>query len=311
MRPALRPGTTVLRRDPHHLQLGTAPGRGYVLRDRPGLVQMLRLLDGVRDVALLAHLVATEVPEFTDDPVAVIAELHGAGLLVDAGAWHERPDDVLRAEARHLSAQGWAADGVAQRLERRRGSYVEIVHDAGTTDIAAGVRELLTRSGVRASAEPVDRPTLVVVMATGVGARSLVDALANEELTHLLVQAQQDGVEVGPLVVPGKTPCVRCADLQRAEWDPHWLALLAQVERPLADSERSAAAVSVLTCHAAAIETVSQLLVVIDSGAAADHSTVVFIGPRATDTETRTVGVHPACGCHVLGAFALTATMDT
>lgn len=312
MRPALRPGTTVLRRDRTHLQLGTTPGRGYVLRDRPGLVELLRILDGVRDLTAITELVAAEIPQLTGDPVAVIAELHAAHLLVDASCWPGRRDDALAAEARHLSAQGWSADEVGRRLDRRRSALVEILADDGTAALAAAVRDLLVASGVRAHLEPVDEPTFVIVTATSAGARTTLEIIAENLLPHLVVQAEQDGVEVGPLVVPGTTACVGCADLQRADWDPYWLALLAQVDRPLARAaECGAAAMSAVTAHAAAIEAVTQVLGHLDRTRPVEGTEVVLVGPGPGEIERHGVEPHTRCSCQVLRVLAPAATMET
>lgn len=61
--------------------------------------------------------------------------------------------------------------------------------------------------------------------------RMLTDALLRADQPHLLARSTWDGVVVGPLVVPGRTPCVRCTDLVRCELDPDWPALLSQLCR--------------------------------------------------------------------------------
>jgi hypothetical protein len=49
---------------------------------------------------------------------------------------------------------------------------------------------------------------------------------------HIAVRADEAIGVVGPLVVPGHTACLRCADLTRAERDPAWPLILAQSEDP-------------------------------------------------------------------------------
>ena len=65
LRPTIRPGAPLLRRDATHLQVGTSPG--IVIDDRPGLRSFLRFLDGVRDVERLRVLARTDVPELEAD----------------------------------------------------------------------------------------------------------------------------------------------------------------------------------------------------------------------------------------------------
>ncbi|MFT4215680.1 MAG: hypothetical protein QM619_00610 [Micropruina sp.] len=49
---------------------------------------------------------------------------------------------------------------------------------------------------------------------------------------QLVVCGTDLGASVGPLVVPGRTPCLRCEDLHRARRDPAWPELLLQLSRP-------------------------------------------------------------------------------
>src|SRR5207302_826727 len=51
------------------------------------------------------------------------------------------------------------------------------------------------------------------------------DALHARGGAHLAVRLGAVGGVVGPLVVPGHTSCLRCADLHRRDRDPAWHAL--------------------------------------------------------------------------------------
>lgn len=83
------------------------------------------------------------------------------------------------------------------------------------------------------------RPDLTVSIATG--ATDLVQErrLQQEDLSHLLVTVRETGVEVGPLVVPGRTPCGMCLEMWRRDADPAWPTLTLQlrsVPRPALES---------------------------------------------------------------------------
>lgn len=83
------------------------------------------------------------------------------------------------------------------------------------------------------------RPDLTVTISTG--ATDLVQErrLQQEDLSHLLVTVRETGVEVGPLVVPGSTPCGMCVEMWRRDADPAWPALTLQlraVPRPALES---------------------------------------------------------------------------
>lgn len=66
------------------------------------------------------------------------------------------------------------------------------------------------------------RPDLVVLTDTVVPAPELVNELMVERQPHLLVRVRDGNGIVGPLVHPGRSSCLRCADLTRTAHDPSW-----------------------------------------------------------------------------------------
>ncbi len=88
LRPTIRPGAPLLRRDATHLQVGTSPGT--VIDDRPGLGAFLLLLNGARDVDQLRRLVHSEVPELEGDVDDVLRPLLACGAVVDASGLNVR-----------------------------------------------------------------------------------------------------------------------------------------------------------------------------------------------------------------------------
>ncbi|HWJ51894.1 MAG TPA: hypothetical protein VNT24_00790 [Propionibacteriaceae bacterium] len=73
---------------------------------------------------------------------------------------------------------------------------------------------------------------LTVVVADGPEVdRVITDHLVRHDQPHLLVRSLGDAAWVGPLVIPGRTSCVRCADLTRRDADPDWPTVLAQLSR--------------------------------------------------------------------------------
>ena len=76
---------------------------------------------------------------------------------------------------------------------------------------------------------PID---LTVVVADGPEVdRVITDHLLRVDQPHLVVRSLGDAAWVGPLVLPGRTSCLRCADLSRRDADPHWPLVLAQLSR--------------------------------------------------------------------------------
>lgn len=53
--------------------------------------------------------------------------------------------------------------------------------------------------------------------------------LVSADLPHLAVVRDADGLQVGPLVVPGRTPCLRCQDLRRLTEQASWAAVATQL----------------------------------------------------------------------------------
>jgi hypothetical protein len=76
------------------------------------------------------------------------------------------------------------------------------------------------------------RVELTVVVADGPEVdRVITDHLLRHDQPHLLVRSLGDAAWVGPLVIPGRTSCVRCADLTRTSADPKWPRVLSQLSR--------------------------------------------------------------------------------
>ncbi len=240
MRPVLRPGTALLRRDRAHLQLGIEPGRAVVVRDSPTVRALLTRLDGVRAQERV-------LAECLDPPAAAeaLAALVGAGVVVDAD---EVRAAAVPSEFTHLLTRTDAgAAGV--RLLARRVATVGLVANAPRADdllVAAGA--LLAGSGIgrlvaephvaaripsvggwrHALPSPQARPDVTLVAGspvTSAGTR----ALRADRIDHLVV-SQVDGVAtVGPFVRPGVTACVGCVDQARTARDPSWSALTHQL----------------------------------------------------------------------------------
>jgi hypothetical protein len=58
---------------------------------------------------------------------------------------------------------------------------------------------------------------------------SLRSALHHDGVPHLRATVDGEQATVGPLVIPGRTSCLQCADLHRTDRDPAWPALAVQL----------------------------------------------------------------------------------
>jgi bacteriocin biosynthesis cyclodehydratase domain-containing protein len=141
-------------------------------------------------------------------------------------------------------------------------------------------------------------PDLVVL--TRPALPDLAGGLQRARVPHLAVSAGEAIGVVGPLVRPGRSACLRCVDLHKAEADPHWPKVSAQATlasriRPEACDTALAAMTAALAC--------AQALVFIDRAAgepAAVGGTLEVVLPD-WQWRRRTWPPHPACGCGAAG----------
>jgi hypothetical protein len=90
-------------------------------------------------------------------------------------------------------------------------------------------RELVHRAAPSVSRLPVVRPDLVVLASGRDDVRDRARRLVLDGTAHLLVEVRDATGVVGPLVLPGRTPCLRCLDLTRSDLDPAWPVLAHQL----------------------------------------------------------------------------------
>ncbi|MBV9822029.1 MAG: thiamine biosynthesis protein ThiF [Actinobacteria bacterium] len=79
------------------------------------------------------------------------------------------------------------------------------------------------------TAPPGHRPDLVLLTDPVPLDPALRGALHHDEVAHLPASVDGRRAVVGPLVLPGRTSCLNCADLHRTERDPAWPMLAVQL----------------------------------------------------------------------------------
>jgi bacteriocin biosynthesis cyclodehydratase domain-containing protein len=231
MRPALRPGLLATWRDHDTVQFGVDPRRAVAVTGMSEAADVIGLLDGSRDRdQVIAAASSGGVPAAVAERVLTV--LAAAGVLIDY------PAPLLRSlpvELRRLllpvlavaSLSGQDSDGGARLIARRTGTTVAVT---GCGPVAAAVTDLLTRSGLPARREKPGIPGRAdLSVLVGHQQPEHVAELVRLRRPHLSVLASEAIGVVGPLVQPGSTACVRCLDLARAERDPAWPLVLAQV----------------------------------------------------------------------------------
>jgi hypothetical protein len=136
-------------------------------------------------------------------------------------------------------------------------------------------------------------PDLVVLTRPWAAADPLVTGWQRAGTVHLVATVRGETGVVGPLVVPGRTSCLACADLHRRDADPSWPALAAQ----LTAGEQPPSGATV-TCLLTAVTAAQQVLAYLDgSGAPATLGATVELRLPDLVPVRRRWAAHPECGC--------------
>lgn len=288
-RPVLSPQTIAVRRGDHELQFGLADDVAVTvpLPVDVSAGQMLEVLQALDGTAAPADALRACALDGAAGAAAgdVIAELSAAGILTPAV-----PDEP----------GGAAADS----------SFG--VHILGSGDLALRVHGPLQQQGFVVSRSP--RPTLdldmfqppwrrnraadVVVLADDLVPDPLVvTALHRSRTPHVYMACRDGRVVVGPTVLPGRSTCLRCADLYRADRNPRWPVISAQLlwTSGFAPLPSRVAGVALL---------VSELGVLRAAGAAPDAAALPLTVAHSVELSVaqgmwrrRHWPPHPRCGC--------------
>ncbi|WP_312180875.1 ThiF family adenylyltransferase [Arthrobacter sp.] len=125
------------------------------------------------------------------------------------------------------------------------------------------------------------------------------------ERPHLTVTVQQYGYQVGPLVVPGATPCLGCLDRHRGDADPGWYASSAPEapDREQPNKPRGPGGEEVSAAGLAAGIAAGQALSFID-GLAQPVTWSAVLQLRTADGHIglEPLEFHPGCGCRLQSA---------
>jgi bacteriocin biosynthesis cyclodehydratase domain-containing protein len=94
------------------------------------------------------------------------------------------------------------------------------------------VRRVTGEAGSGPVPPPGQCPDLVVVAPVGARTGGPTRQLVEAGIAHLPVRVTGSRAVIGPLVLPGATSCLSCADLHRADRDPAWPLMVAQLSAP-------------------------------------------------------------------------------
>jgi hypothetical protein len=236
-----------------------------------------QLLADLADLGLIEDAIPPETGIDGSPAVAVPAR-----LSADCSWWALRTgQDRVIANARRQRAAmvihggGRVAASLATLLAAAGVGWIHIVAEGTVTpeqvgcgylaeDVgrsrSAALRDAVLRSAPTTITTPLPRqrkPDLVLLADTAVPDPQLAKELFVTGAVQLLAWAAEGIGVVGPLIVPGRSCCLRCIDLHKAETEPAWPALATQ----LAGRQQPA---DLASAQASAAFAVSQALRVLD-----------------------------------------------
>ena len=272
---ALDPAMPVLLRPDGAVQVGWDPARAVLVRPPSGLSQgglatVLRSLSAPSEFSAARSLAVLHGLAGTDGFEAMLGALVAAGVLRGVCASEPRALSIRVHGDGPLSAL--LADGL-----RCSGARVGVTSHGNAAGAAAGV----------------DLVVLADALATD---PRLLRDLHTARLPHLPVRVRDGVGVVGPLVVPGMTSCLVCADLHRTDRDAAWPALAAQLRDVIGCADRP----TVLATAALALGQLHRIIAgVRGSGgsAPAGFDTSWEVDVAAQTIRARPWPRHPLCGC--------------
>ena len=266
-------------------------------------------LEALRRTGLLTDLDPADLLAIGAGPAAVARatlELPAAVRSPRSAAWRTRAlaavvvDGATRVGAPLASVL--AASGVGRVVVRDTGvvAAAEAVVGGLTADDEGRPRVLAAADAVRRANPATDLrplppgsgPDLTVLTRPWAASDPLVAAQPDGGAQLVATVRGETGV-VGPLVVPGATSCLRCADLHRRDADGRWPRLAAQLTASEAPPSGST-----LTCLLTALLAAGQVLAYLDgTDAPLTLDATVEVRPPDLLPRVRNWPAHPACGC--------------
>jgi hypothetical protein len=295
---------------------GVAPERVdlivSLLRDA-GLLVAERGGDRPADRADLARLDPRTRRRLEPDAQAWAAAYQGAGdgllLLTERSRRHVHVEGDGRVAAAIATTLACAGVGTVTSHDLGRVREGDVLPaGAGAADVGAATGAAVRQAVGRVRGMTQDRgehptgrdglhrPDLAVLVADDVVDSRRGDDLVRHGVPHLAVVTSPDRVVIGPLVLPGRTPCLRCLDLHRTDRDPGWPQVVSQLLS--GQVRRDCGRAETASATAAAGLAALQALVLLDG-----HATPVSVGRTLELTlpdglvERRSWRLHASCGC--------------
>jgi bacteriocin biosynthesis cyclodehydratase domain-containing protein len=279
---ALNPAMPVLSRPDGVIQIGWDPRRALLVRPPAGMT-----VAGLGALLRVLHCGATSAQ--LRDVAGGVDETTVADLLaelVDAGVVTAVTRPRTRSASIRIHGRGPLSDLLAGAL-RCSGARIKT-----STQPHAGV--------------PQEKADLVVLSDSLAADPRMLRDLHSARTPHLAVRVRDGTGLVGPLVVPGVTSCLRCADLHRSDRDANWPAVAAQLRDAVGTADRA----TVLGTAAVALNQVDRVIAAVRGGVGVDRAphppstldTTLEIDVSTGSTIARRWTRHPQCTLCARGA---------
>jgi hypothetical protein len=271
----------------------------------PDLVRAL--LAGLRTAGLVVDLDPAELLAADAGPAAARRTAAELPAAAGGGAWRARRAACVVVEgatrvgvplAAILAASGVGRvsvrdDGLATAADAVVGGLTA-ADEGRPRGLAAGdaIRRASPLTDLRPP--PADSTADLVVLARAWAACDpLAAGLQRAGVPHLVAAVRGETGVVGPLVVPGSTGCLRCADLHRRDAEPRWPLLAAQLT-----AQEPPPTGATVTCLLTAATAAVQVLAWLDGTAApATLDATLELPPDDPVPRRRRWRPHPDCGC--------------
>ena len=281
MRYALNPAMPVLLRPDGAVQVGWDPRRAVLVHPPRGLTAaaLADLLRTIQSGTAMADLQTDAVRRGVAD-AALMVELVAA--LVDAG--------VVT---------------VAAAPQRTRSASIRIHGRGPLSDLLTGALRCsgarIRQSNLNHAAVTAETTDLVVLSDFLVADPRVVRELHDAAVPHLPVRVRDGAGLVGPLVIPGVTSCLGCADLHRSDRDAAWPAVAAQLRDTVGNADRA----TVLATAALALSQVDRVIRAVRGGGDPRQApeppptldTTLEFDVNTGSIAARRWSRHPRCSC--------------